>query len=410
MRKLISSPVKMSLSEIENQIYQKALNLIPDLMLNLMAVKVNNHPEDFASWCNELTKICREEINFDLLEVSQLPTLKKLQEVLESGVSIAQMKMLRIAPWPIFSRFILESSTVQSLDERLALLDYLQSIKEQSLDEMIDEDRLAFAGKHTNQHDIAVYKFDVEWFASTKGAKVFHQLLQSHAQEFDSALSHIPATGEVNFDDYQKFVTAYQSIFTQHSDGDKAPLMAATRLLAMRRPDQFIALTNAKLEVICQGFNIVKLNNKDFDSYWHDLIGTLRTMSWWHQAEPESKVEVEVEVESKAENELELKLWQSRAVLVDLFLYADQTTAQNSNYLRLVEKAENKANNKTAVANNSVIRVKRTKESAESLVDKALLNEDLPEYLQGKRDSIVKAVKDGKSVDHVIKMMRAIFG
>ncbi|MCJ8320788.1 MAG: hypothetical protein MJK12_14210 [Colwellia sp.] len=395
MRKLISSPVKMSLSETENQIYQKTLNLIPELMLNLMAVKVENHPEDFSNWCKELCRICREDINFDLLETNQLPTLKKLHDLLESGVSITQLKMLRIAPWPIFNSFISQQFELQSLAERLTFLDYLQSIKTQSLADMIEEDRLAFTGKHTNRHDIAVYKFDVEWFGSTKGAKIFHQLLQNHANEFDIALACIPSTGEVNFQQYQKFVAAYIGIFNKHSSGEKAPLAAATRLLAMHRPDQFIALTNTKIEAICQGFNIVKFNNRDFDSYWHDLIGTLRTMSWWHQEKPEC--------------ENELRIWQYRAILVDVFLFADNSTAQNSNYLRLVQKAEDKANNKITSASTSV-GIKRTKASVESLVDKALENEELPAYLINKRDSIVKAVKEGKSIDHVINMMRAIFG
>jgi len=395
MRKLISSPVKMSLSETENQIYQKTLNLIPEVMLNLMAIKVENYPEDFSNWCNELCRICREDLNFDLIETSQLPILKKLQNILESGVSIAQLKMLRIAPWPIFNTFILQQSEVQSLEERLTLLDYLQSIKAQPLADMIEEDRLAFAGKHTNRHDIAIYKFDVEWFGSTKGAKTFHQLIQNHANEFDTALNCIPDIGEVSFQDYQNFVAAYVDIFTKHSEGEKAPLAPATRLLAMHRPDQFIALTNAKIDVLCQGFNIVKLNSKAFDSYWHDMIGTLRTMSWWHQAEPEC--------------EDELRIWQYRAILVDLFLFANSSTALNSNYLRAVQKAQNKANNKNTSASTST-GIKRTKESAENLVDKALQNEELPAYLLNKRDSIVKAVKDGKSVDHVINMMRAIFG
>ncbi len=410
MRKLISSPVKMSLSELENQIYQKVLNLIPDLMLNLMAVKVENRPEDFASWCSELCRICREELNFDLLETSQLPLLKKLQDNLESGVSIAQLKMLRIAPWPIFSGYLLQNATLQSLNERLALLDYLQTIKEQSLAGMIDEDRLAFAGKHSPQHDIAVYKFDVEWFASTKVAKVFHQLLKLHPEKFDHALSFIPSSGEVNFQDYQQFVAAYLDVFKQHSQGDKAPLAPATRLLAMHRPDQFIALTNNKIDVLCQGFNIVKFNNRDFDSYWHDLIGTLRTCSWWHQSEPEVEAKSEHGSENEAEQKTELKLWQYRAILVDLFLFADSSSAQNSHYLRLVQKAENKANNRLSQVSKASTGVKRTKESVESLVDKALLNEELPSYIKNKRDSIVKAVKDGKSIDHVINMMRAIFG
>ena len=388
----------MPLSEVENQIYQKILTLVPDLMLNLMAVKVDNHPEDFVSWCRELGRLCREGINFDLLEPTQLPQLKKLQDTLESGVSIAQLKMLRIAPWPIYSQFIIENKITQALEERLALVDYLNSIKETPLANMIEEDRLAFAGKHTSGHDIAIYTFDVEWFSSTKGAKSFHQLLQNHPEAFDLALSFIPRTGDVSFQDYQKFVSHYQSIFTEHTQSEKAPLMPATRLLAMHRPDQFIALTNAKVDVICQGLGIVKLSNKAFDDYWHDLIGTLRTMSWWHQSAPENDVE----------DQTELKLWQSRALLIDLFLFADETTAQQSNFIRLSEKAKNQANNKAT--SRAAAPIKRTKESAESLVDKALLNEELPAYIQDKRDSIVKAVKEGKSVDHVIKMMRAIFG
>ena len=54
MRKLISAPVKMTLSEVENQIYQKALTLVPGLMLNLMAIKVEHYPENFVNLCNNV--------------------------------------------------------------------------------------------------------------------------------------------------------------------------------------------------------------------------------------------------------------------------------------------------------------------------------------------------------------------
>ncbi len=51
MRKLLSSPVKMPLSESENFIYQNVLKYVPELSLNLMAIKVTERPEDFLSWC-----------------------------------------------------------------------------------------------------------------------------------------------------------------------------------------------------------------------------------------------------------------------------------------------------------------------------------------------------------------------
>jgi len=464
MRKLLSSPVKMPLSEIENQIYQNSLKYITELSLNLMAVKVNDRPTDFVSWCIELSRLCRQDLNMDLLEEAQLPALKKLQIILENGCSVAQFKMARIAPWPIYLGFIEQQVTAHALIERFKLLDHITALREQPLTELIEEDLLAFVGKHTNKHDPAVFDFDVEWFASTKSAKGFHQLLQSNTADFDTALAFIPLTGDVTFAHYQQFVTAYQKIFTQCTtnkpQGEKAPLAAATRLLAMRRPDQFIALTNAKIDIFCQGLSIVKFDNFDFFSYWQEMILTLRSFVWWRQEEPEQTSEpllveekiikesiIEGSVAEESNNEdnigkestvgenadeesvieqniveniivekpllpddFELKVWQNRAILVDLFLFADENTALNSNFIKMRNKArDNKLKPSQRSGTSSVGRV-RTKESAEMLVDRALAADGIPEYVIGKRDTIIKEVKNGKSVDHVIGLMRAIFG
>ena len=167
----------MSLSATEQTIYQSALSFVADLSLNLMAVKVENHPDNFLNWCGELHRICLHDVNRDLLEPSQEKPLKKLQETLSTGVSACQLKLARVIPWPIFVGFVQEASSLQALPERLKLLDYIANIRSNNLADMIEEDRLAFAGKHTSQHDISVYDFDVEWFAGTRGAKTFHQLL-----------------------------------------------------------------------------------------------------------------------------------------------------------------------------------------------------------------------------------------
>lgn len=430
MKKLLSLPVKMPLSAAENQVYQNFLKYVPPLSLNLMAVKVSNHPDDFLGWCGELIRLCREDVNMDLLEDEQFVLLKKLEGILETGFTISQFKMARIAPWPIYVDFIEQQSHLHALDERLRLLSHMDELRQTPLADLVVEDRLAFAGKHTSGHDHSVYNFDVEWFAGTKGAKAFHLLLEQSPEKFDAALAHIPLTGDVTFDDYQSFAAAFQHIFTEDSAALKAPLMAATRLLAMRRPDQFIALSNNKVDVICQGLAIVKLKNTDFLSYWHDVIGTLRTCAWWHQAEPEVNAaestaelsaennetsssenvaiddanETELVTEKPRENR-ELILWNNRAILIDLFLFADVDLAANSNYVRLRDKALNKAPSKSKAAPK-----KRGKESAEMLVDKALMDETLPEYLLSKRDSLVNQVKNGKSVEQAIALIRTIFG
>jgi len=420
MRKLLSSPVQMPLSDAENQVYQNALKYITPLSLNLMAVKVTHRPDDFLGWCRELIRLCREDLNMDLLEDTQTLPLKKLQDTLEAGFTVGQLKMARIAPWPIFVGFIEQQSTLHALDERLRLLSYVDEIRQKPLADLLIEDRLAFSGKHTNQHDYSHYDFDVEWFAGTKGAKIFHSLLEQSPERFDAALAHIPLTGNVSLSEYQGFVNNFQQIFTEYTEikpqGEKAPLAVATRLLAMRRPDQFIALNNNKIDILCQGLSIVKFKNNDFSSYWHDMIGTLRTFAWWHQAEPELIVEPELIAENEAKDMAENDeiissanrehiLWKNRAVLIDLFLFADTNLASSSNYIRLRDKILNKSVSKSKAAPK-----KRSKESAEMLVDKALTADDLPEYLLGKRDSIVTQVKDGKSVEQAIGLMRAIFG
>jgi hypothetical protein len=389
MRKLLTSPNAMSLSATEQTIYQNALSLVADLSLNLMAVKVENHPDNFLNWCRELYRICLHDINLDLLEPSQQKPLKKLQDTMSNGVSACQLKMARIIPWPIFTSFVQEHSGLQALPERLKLLNYITRIRGNKLAEMIDEDRLAFAGKHSAQHDISVYDFDVEWFAGTRGAKTFHQLLKSHPKDFDQALEHIPLDGDVTLADYQNFVNAYKAIFASHTNEEKAPLSAATRLLAMRRPDQFIALNSGKIDSLSQGLGLVKLNNQSFDDYWHEMIEAIRNTQWWRSEMPN--------------DEVELQLWKNRAILIDLFLFADNSLVQNSNYIRMRDKPKKI---KIGVAK----AVKRSKASAEAIVDKAFESDDIPDFILNMRSTIINSVKDGKTVDQAITLMRNIFG
>jgi hypothetical protein len=395
MRKLLSSPAKMALNDAENAIYQNALKHVTELSLNLIAVKVENRPEDFLGWCAELVDVCRNRINMDLLEKEQLPSLKKLEETLVRGATVSQFKMARIAPWPIFKNFIEQQAGIHALDERFGLLTYIDRLNDKTLAEMTELERQAYAGKHTNQHCYTQYDFDVEWFASTKGAKIFHTLLSNQPEKFDKALSYIPLNGDVTPKQYQDFVKAYQKIFNEYTvekpAGEKASLAPATRLLSMKRPDQFIALTNAKIDVICQGLAIPKFNGFDFNSYWQDMIGTLRTFAWWHHAEPD--------------NQEELNIWRSRAILVDLFMYADEDFALSSNYLRLRDKTAK--HSESTYKPSSRARIKLT---PEEVVDQAITADGIPEYIQAKRDTILKEVKAGKNVEHVIGLMRAIFG
>lgn len=396
MKKLLSAPLKMALSELDNNYYQQILKQSQEVILNLMAVKVENLPDNFLNWLLALHDICKNKINFDLLNPEQLPIVKKLQVTLEKAISVNQLKMLRITPWPIFADTIQQLGGKIALEERLALLRYVEEIKNTPLQEMTGHDRLAIAGKHTADHDVDIYQFDVEWFASTKGASYFHQIFAQRPNEFDAALNLIPAEGEINEPDYQAFVKSYQAIFKTDLDGnassEKAPLMPATRLLAMKRPDQFVALTNQKQDVLAQALGFGRLSNTDFDGYWNEVIELVRTCNWWRQAAPEDAAELE--------------LWNNRAIFIDAFYFADDDTAQNSNFVKAKER---KLKPKPTRANSGVGR-KRTKETAEQIVGRRLEDETLPDFLRKHRNSLVTEVEKGKTVDEAIKLFTSIFG
>ncbi|MCF2859918.1 hypothetical protein L1286_20755 [Pseudoalteromonas sp. SMS1] len=388
MKKLLISPSNMALGEQESQIYQNILKQSTEISLNLMAVKVENHPEDFLGWCYELLDVAKNRINFDLLDDHQLPTVKKLQDLLISAISFLQVKTLRIAPWPVISEFIAGRQALLALEEQIKLMDYIATLRDTPLTDMIVEDRLAFAGKHTAKHDVSVYQFDVEWFGSTKSAKGFHQQLADLPALFDQALAHIPLEGPVSETDYQAFMIAYLEAF--NGSDEKPTLAPATRLLAMRRPDVFTPISNNRLDALCQALGITRLSNRDFERYWVDIVQTIAKMPWFAMA--------------TETNELEGQLIPIKALLPTFFYYADKDTAISSNYYKLLHKPK-----RTSTASGSRT-VKRSKESAATLVDRALSDEAIPEHIKAKRDSIISEVEKGRSVDETIQLMRTIFG
>ena len=377
----------MALGEQESQIYQNILKQASELSLNLMAVKVESHPEDFLGWCYELLSASKDRINYDLLETSQLPVLKKLHDQLISAISFLQVKTLRVAPWPVVSMFVEQHKELIALEEQLRLTNYISSIRQQSLKEMIPEDLLTFSGKHTSALDPSTYNFDVEWFASTKSAKGFHQMLADLPGAFDDALSHIPLEGDVEQNDYQQFVVGYLSAF--NATDEKPTLAPATRLLAMRRPDVFTPISNSRLDALCGALGITKLNNRDFERYWQDIVQSIHAMSWFKMA--------------SGSNELETQLVAIKALLPCFFYYADKNTADNSNYIKLLSKPKRSTSTTGKTQ-------RRGKESAEILVDRALAADDIPEHIRTKRDSIISEVQKGRGVNETISLMRTIFG
>jgi len=389
MKKLLTSPVKMNLNELENQHYQLALKCIAPISLNLLAVKVEEYPESFLDWCKQLHRICQHDINFDLLEDEQFKPLKKLESVLSNTISTLQLKMATLLPWPSFAAFIDENKELHSFEERIALLNHIKNIGTDDTENMIEEDRLVIAGKHTAKHEPALYPFDAEWFVSTKSQKVFIQLFNDHGPKFIAALSSIPSEGEVSKGDYDKFVAQISEIYKTYAPEEKTTLTPVTRMLSMKRPDFFVAMNAQKMEIYSAAFNLPRINNQSFEDYWHFVKEIVGNLAWAKSGLPE--------------DENEQIIWSFRAILLDMFFFADEGQRERSNYLKLKNKPKKE---KSAGAG----RQKRTKESAEQLVDRALEDPTLPPFLMNMRDSLINSVQSGKTVDEAIQLMRSIFG
>ena len=132
-----------------------------------------------------------------------------------------------------------------------------------------------------------------------------------------------------------------------------------------------------------------KLKNTDFERYWQDIVQKIQTLSWFKMA--------------KADNELEEQLVSIKALIPCFFYYADTTTADSSNYIKLLSKPKRSTSGTGKTK-------RRGKESAEILVDRALAADDIPEHIRSKRDSIINEVQKGRGVNETISLMRTIFG
>lgn len=96
-----------------------------------------------------------------------------------------------------------------------------------------------------------------------------------HALNIAQAIDLIPLNGDIPHKLYQQ----YFDTFTGGNESSN-PIATATRLLAMKRPDQFVCVNNANRETLCKQFGI---NDKGFDagSYWL-LIEKIRKTPWFN--------------------------------------------------------------------------------------------------------------------------------
>ena len=126
--------------------------------------------------------------------------------------------------------------------------------------------------------------------------------------KISKALDFIPLTGEVskkNFDNYIAYFEEYS--------GWGYSLSTVSRLLAMKRPDQFFCVTGINNKEKKGNFrklkDTFKINNKIkiYEQYWNEIIEPIRQAPWYKASKPT--------------NEQEFQVWRGRVALMDALLY-----------------------------------------------------------------------------------------
>jgi hypothetical protein len=139
------------------------------------------------------------------------------------------------------------------------------------------------------------------WFGSMWPARQFKALVKHHYKKLSHASDAIPSTGPVTKADYAEYADRYQNA----SSANVGEFAAATRLLAMKRPDTFVCVDAKNRAALCVAFGISR--SIGFDTYWDSLINLVVGSTWWNDAKPRFGLEGEV--------------WDARSAFLDAIFY-----------------------------------------------------------------------------------------
>lgn len=140
------------------------------------------------------------------------------------------------------------------------------------------------------------------WFGSMSGAGCYHQAINDNNVHISNALNIIPLEGVVTSEKYNAYIEEFIQAFPNGRDG----VSTASRLLALKRPDQFVCLDSKNKSQLCKDFDINQ-SGMDYGHYWDDVVCRIMDSVWWNSPMPSNKQEKRV--------------WLGRAAMLDTIFY-----------------------------------------------------------------------------------------
>jgi hypothetical protein len=139
------------------------------------------------------------------------------------------------------------------------------------------------------------------WFGSNKGAFKFKHEIQVYNPLISQAIDNIPLSGTVTREQYNHYIEFFQQSTPEVSNG----IATASRLLTLKRPDQFVTLNARNNQGLCDDVGIKK-TGMTYERYWV-VIERIMDTPWWNEPRPKDKTQARV--------------WDGRVAMLDTIFY-----------------------------------------------------------------------------------------
>lgn len=144
---------------------------------------------------------------------------------------------------------------------------------------------------------------DWGWFGSMSGMGDFANRIREYDPYLARAVDSIPQKGEVTKEHFDRFSTLFVRAFRNSHRTGGVP--TASRLLAMKRPDVFLCISQPNVKQAAKEMGFAKSTLR-LENYWDRVVEVIRSADWYNVEKPEG-----------ADGEL----WEGRAAMLDAMLY-----------------------------------------------------------------------------------------
>ena len=223
-----------------------------------------------------------------------------------SNLGLSQLMSL---PW---SEYYNKLFKTRLFKERLQLLNNAHKLflsnNFQSFDELTRKNIGGVVKIGNNINDWYLFgRMPVPYFAKRLSDNDIHKSYKDISKQ----LEIIPLDGEVTKNHYEKFL----KYFINH-DGWGYSISTISRLLTMKRPDQFFCITQANEKGLLESLNIEESIQRDkkeqmYERYWNEVVEPIRKALWFKSEKP---------LISKEEK----LAWNFRTAMLDALLYLEK--------------------------------------------------------------------------------------